>query len=301
MNPRAKLLRHGDRLRSWFKGEVSLPILVEIAPTNSCNASCPWCDFKGKHGTININKAIMLSTLKELIRTGVKAINWTGGGEPTLHPNFNEFVAEAHRLGIEQGLFTNAYTEIENPEVFKWIRISLTDEEFEPIQRPGGHFGICVNMLITTSGKKLREWCKYARDMGASYFQVRPALQGNYKKQSFLLPPGYLKEYETRDFKVILSDYKFMDATKPHGYSRCYGYHFCPSIDWCGKVGVCLYRMDEEKYVFGDLNKQTFTAIWHHKRVAEGLVNGGCQNCCKNHEINKLLFEAKHVKEINFL
>lgn len=301
MNPQAKLLRHGDRVQAWLGNGYTLPVLVEIAPTNFCNATCPWCDFKGKHGNIYINKAIMLSTLKELARMGVKAINWTGGGEPTLHPNFNEFVVEAHKLGLEQGLFTNAYLEIENPEMFEWIRISLTDEEFEPIKAPRGYFGICVNMTADTPQAKLIEWCTRARDMGVEYFQVRPALEGYYRVQSLMLPPAYLKDYETSDFKVILTAYKFRDATKPHGYSQCYGYHFCPSIDWRGKVGVCLYRMGEEKYVLGDLNKESFVRIWCYKNKLKGLVDDECQNCCKNHEINKLLFEAKHIEHRNFL
>jgi len=300
LNPQAKLLRHGDRVKAWFEGMVPMPILVEIALTDECNASCPWCDFKNKHGNTYINRNTLLSTLKELARIGVKAVNWTGGGEPTLHPNFSEFVAEAHKLGIEQGLFTNAYLSIENPEMFKWIRISLTDKGFKLIKKPNGYFGICVNILVDTTEKRLRACCTLSRVMGAKYLQVRPALVEDYKKQPLLSIPQYLKEYETDDFKVILTPYKFEDATKPHGYDRCYGYHFCPSIDWRGKVGVCLYRMGEERYVFGDLNKDTFTKIWYHKDVSIDLVNENCQNCCKNHVINKLLFEAKHVEHANF-
>lgn len=301
LNPQSKLLWHGDRVRNWLEGGDPSPILIEIATTGFCNATCPWCFFKDKNAGGSIDKDIMLRTLRELAKIGVKAINWTGGGEPTLHPNFDEFVTEAYALGLEQGLFTNAYLEIKKSSMFKWIRISLTDKEFKPIKRPKGYFGICVNMLVDMPPEKLREWCEEARDINARYFQVRPALEGNYLKQPMMIIPSYLKEYETDDFKVILTLYKFKEAVIPHEYDKCYGYHFCPSINWKEKVGVCLYRMGEEKYIFGDLKEKSFTEIWHHKKISNNLVNEGCQNCCKNHEINKALFMAKQMEQINFL
>lgn len=301
LNPQSKLLWHGDRVRNWLEGGDPSPILIEIAPAGFCNATCPWCFFKDKNAGGSIDKDIMLRTLRELAKIGVKAINWTGGGEPVLHPDFNEFVSTAHALGLEQGLFTNAYLEIENPTMFKWIRISLTDREFEPIKRPEGYFGICVNMLISTTERKLKEWCKEARNMGAKYFQVRPALVGYHANQPLISPPWYLEKYGTDNFKIILTLYKFEEAVIPRRYDRCYGYHFCPSIDWNGKAGVCLYRMEEEKYILGDLKEKTFTEIWQQKNCSEDLIDDKCQNCCKNHEINKILSEAKQLKHVNFL
>ena len=301
LDPQSKLLHHGDRVKSWLEGGNPPPILIEIAPTGHCNATCLWCFFKDKNDDGQIDKDTMLQTLKELAKIGARAINWTGGGEPTLHPNFDEFITKAHALGLEQGLFTNAYLEIENASMFKWIRISLTDKEFKPIKKPEGYFGICVNILVDTLPEKLRKWCKEARDMGAKYFQVRPALEGYYKRQPKMPLPLYLGEYETENFKVLLTPYKFKEATFPHEYKQCYGYHFCPSIDWKGKVGVCLYRMHENKYIFGDLNENGFIDIWQNKVVADNLVDAGCQNCCKNHEINKALFAAKQAEQVNFL
>lgn len=302
LNPQSKLFKHGGKVEDWLRGVRNpIPVLVEIAPIGFCNASCPWCFFREKHSNGSIDKDVVLRTLGELAGMGVRAVNWTGGGEPTLHPNFNDFVIKSHELGLEQGLFTNAYLEISNSMMFKWIRISLTDKGFQPIKKPRGFFGICVNMLEDTSPMELSEWCIEAKDMGAKYFQVRPALEGHYEIQPSISIPLYLKVYETDNFKVLLTPYKFEEATLPRGYDRCYGYHFCPSIDWNGKVGVCLYRMEEENYVFGNLKEKTFTEIWCHKDPPLNLIDEKCQNCCKNHEINKALFEATRVEHENFL
>ena len=59
--------------------------------------------------------------------------------------------------------------------------------------------------------------------------------------------------------------------------------------------------MGEEKYVFGDLNRKSFVSTWIRKDVPMNLVDAKCQNCCKNHEINKILFTAKQARCVNFL
>ena len=100
-NPQAKLVRHIDRLESWFNTDRCNPILVEIAPTGFCNAKCSWCSFKDKHTNEKIKTSTLLGILDDLPRLGVRAINWTGGGEPTLHPDFTRFVEYAERLGIK--------------------------------------------------------------------------------------------------------------------------------------------------------------------------------------------------------
>ena len=200
LNPQSKLLWHGDRVKSWLEGATPPPVLVEIAPVGYCNASCPWCFFKDKNDGGRIDPKVMLNTLRVLKWRGVKAVNWTGGGEPTIHPDFESFVYRAKELGLEQGLFTNAYVEV--PNLFKWVRVSLTDREFD-FKTPKGYFGVCVNLLPNTKEEKLIEWCRKARDLRARYFQVRPALIGHWSKQPILTPPVYLKDFETPEFKVF--------------------------------------------------------------------------------------------------
>ena len=38
---------------------------------------------------------------------GIKSITWTGGGEPTVHNDFLQFIKYADKYGIKQGLNTN--------------------------------------------------------------------------------------------------------------------------------------------------------------------------------------------------
>lgn len=299
-NPILKLLYHGDRVKKWLEGDDIFPILVEIAPTGYCNADCPFCFFKSKRNNSQINKDVMIKTLRELSNNGIKAINWTGGGEPTLHPNFSEFVEVAYSVGLKQGLFTNAYQEIPNQNIFDWIRITLTDKEFDIIKIPKVFFGICVNQTQDNTEDQINKWCIKAKEIGASYFQIRPALIGNYIDQQKLLIP-MIKKHQTKNFKVYLTLYKYIKSTIKKKYNKCYGHYFSPSINWNGKLGTCLYMVNDSKYVFGDLNVDSFSSIWKKRIISDDLVTDLCQNCCKCSEINDILFKAKELKHVDFI
>jgi len=308
-NPQMKLLWHWDKISSWLKSNDTIPVLIEISPTNYCNANCPWCFYAGTHNGQGISKDVMIKTLSDMASIGIKAISWTGGGEPTLHPDFNEFIEKAYKLGFAQGIFTNAFdyekNHIDNPEYFEWIRISLTEKYMDGIDKKllaeyvqsKTPVGICMN-LTRDNYDKAYEYAKQAKELGLYYFQVRPALEKSYKDQKDLPVPYKLKELEDSKFKIFLSEYKFVDATQPKNYDICYGHYFCPVIDFNGDVNVCMYKLGQEPYIFGNLYKQNFIDIWNSKKrkkiKASKLIDENCQVCCKNHEINKLLYHIKH-------
>ncbi len=307
-NPQMKLLWHWDEIASWARNDNSVPILVEISPTNYCNANCPWCFYAGAHNGKHIKRETMLKALSDMADLGVRAISWTGGGEPTLHPNFKEFVEKAHRLKLKQALFTNALDyklNWVNPDLFEWIRISLTEKYVDGIDKKllkeyvksKTKIGICLN-LTKKNQSQMEKMVRQSRRLGVDYFQVRPALVKSYKDQPSFKIPYHLKSLEKPKFKVYLSEYKFIDSTQAREYNVCYGHNFCPIIDFDGDVNVCMYKLGQKPYVFGNLYKNSFIEIWHSKRrkkiKACNLVNEDCQVCCKNHEINKLLFYIKN-------
>lgn len=299
-DPKAKLLWHGDRIKQWLETGKSKPVLVEISPTGFCNARCPWCFFKDKVEPVMLSKNLVNAMMTGLCSVGIRAINWTGGGEPTLHPNLSDMVIAADLYGFEQGIFTNAYKPIPHEDLFKWIRISLTSEWFKPIVKPKVPFGICLNQIESQTEHELRQICMDALKFGASYFQIRPALAGSHQKQVPMEPPLYLKDIETDEFRVYITEYKYEEAVLPREYSRCYGYHFCPSIDWYGNVCACLYMNKEPKCLFGNINNEPIESIW--QRIPNSVsVLDECQTCCKNHEINRLLDSAKKVEQVNFI
>ena len=305
--PQAKLLYHGERVKKWLEGEKTYPILVEIDPNDYCNAKCPWCIFRGYDTGTNIDSKVLLKALKELRVKGLKAISWTGGGEPTLHPDFNFMVEECHKYGLKQGLFTNGIgSKRVDPKLFSWVRFSLTDKYYNGLNKDlveeyRQHTTVGITVYIVPENEHLLlDFARKAKEMRFAYFQVRPALARDFVNQANIHLPVELKKLETNDFKVTLSGYKFNDFQKRPEYKECYGYFFCPTIDHRGDVRVCNYFLDDDKYKLGNIHEKSILEIIDN--YPESIkVTENCQICCKNNEINKILYAVKNIEFPDFL
>lgn len=299
--PQEKLLLHFDRINDWLNGKNVAPINVEISPSNKCNLHCSYCFYKNTHDTTIIDFDKLKDALSDMKKIGVKAISWTGGGEPTLHPQFNELVKYANSLGLKQGLFTNGTNDIKYPEVFEWIRVSVSDNKLfgDYIQNwsKSTIVGVCTNVTME-NWKDLESLRKEAEEKNANYFQIRPALSLPGKTQT-KLPENNIFDIVKQNAKipVSLTDYKWEDYCKPKPYDKCYGHVFCPFIDTNGDVLSCAYHLKNSEYIFGNIYEKSFSEIWEERNSQKIKISPNCQTCCKNSEINELLYLLKHGKE----
>lgn len=156
-NPQAKVLANVENVLEFIETGNTAPVLVEFDPSNACNHGCYFCissyihlpeskDLETFDRSI-MPKDLMLSVCKDLIDMGVKAINWTGGGEPTLNPHLKHAIKYiGENSDIKMGMFTNGTlldkfdlfdTIVDN---FTWLRFSVdagTPKTFNWIRRPG--------------------------------------------------------------------------------------------------------------------------------------------------------------------
>ncbi len=141
-NPFAKVLSHLDTVDKYLKNQKYDPITIEIDPSNSCNHSCPFCisghlhlkKFKGTElfNRTMLSEPVFQNLIEDLTKTNIKAINWTGGGEPTQNPYLGRAISFIKKNSkIEMGMFTNGSL-IERFDLFEifvksleWIRISI--------------------------------------------------------------------------------------------------------------------------------------------------------------------------------
>ncbi len=83
---------------------------VYIEPTSTCNLNCPVCvrnSWDEPTGTMDMATYRRLAAgLSEV--PSLRTMAFWGLGEPLLHPDIVEMVAEAKRLGAETELITNA-------------------------------------------------------------------------------------------------------------------------------------------------------------------------------------------------
>ena len=299
-NPQAKLASQENFLK-FLKGEKVYPINIEISLSHTCNAHCSWCFYTNTHVAKKegmMDKDILFQLVQDLSELGIKAISWTGGGEPTLHPDFSEVVDLTDSLGIKQGLFTNALLKAEyDPAKFEWIRISNTDKDWnikniEYLRSKAKVLGLAYN--YSGNDKEVKDALEIGNDIKVDYVQVRQAL--NLR--------GYVTERkppEINDPLLFITKYKFDNSSNPHGYSKCYGFNFVPFVWYNGNVDVCGYMNKHGKpYTLGNLKEKRVKQIFDESPRHVPVV-GTCQVCCKNHEINKLINNAMELKDKEFV
>jgi len=103
-----KLYWHLDRVLADQRGELIAPIYVEISPTDRCNHQCIFCglDFVRGGGHV-LPTDTFLTRIEEMGRLGVRSVNFSGEGEPLLHPDTPTFIAACARAGMDVALATN--------------------------------------------------------------------------------------------------------------------------------------------------------------------------------------------------
>ena len=108
------------------------PVSINLDLTSACNFACPHCVDSG---IINTGKYLELETIKQTIDTlqerGLLSIILIGGGEPTLHKNFEEIVRHIKSKGLQLGIVTNGSRLFKVATIADllgdddWLRLSL--------------------------------------------------------------------------------------------------------------------------------------------------------------------------------
>jgi MoaA/NifB/PqqE/SkfB family radical SAM enzyme len=312
--PGLKLARHKE-LGQYLLGEFVPPINIEISPSGTCNAACPWCFYRQEQGTIKgldgtmFRESRMEGLVQEFAGMGVKSISWTGGGEPSMHPSFPKFVEMAHWAGLKQGIFTNALKIPQyNPSLFEWIRVSKTNnpwnEDSLSILRQCKTLGLCINYRGSEDDELVSETLKIVERLDkikespkhTTYLQVRPALK-------ILGDKTIVKTPAIEHPLLKITEYKFLGSNSEREYAECEAFHFAPFIWPDGDVDVCGYHRKDKAFLLGNLYEQgekgRFSYIMKNAPRKIPVANS-CQICCKLNAMNSMINMMRHLEDIDF-
>lgn len=131
-----------DRLATLRTGVTPAPVHVQLVLSDLCNQDCGFCAYRMSAGLSNElfpdgkrknpNRMIPAEKAREIIddcaAIGVKGLQFTGGGEPTMHPDHLEMFTLAQRHGIATALVTNGVNlDPTHPAVrgMSWVRVSV--------------------------------------------------------------------------------------------------------------------------------------------------------------------------------
>lgn len=221
-----KVFHHADRLRVLRAGGNPAPAQVQLVISDFCNQSCAFCAYRWEGYASNelfrvirpdgsadnnprrmIPLAKVLEILDDCRDMGVGAVQVTGGGEPTAHPDHPAILAGVLDRGLDLALVTNGIVLRDGvPELLtraKWVRVSIdagTAETYASIRRvPASQFErawenvrrICaardaagsdvivgVGFVVTKDNwREVRHAAQLARDAGVDNIRISAVFQ----------------------------------------------------------------------------------------------------------------------------
>lgn len=338
-----KVFAHLDRMAAWQRGGKPAPVTIEWDLSNRCVLGCTYggaiCHFAHTHtrgpwmsrdrrlpmlyeGTGDqAHPDLVFRVLDEMAETGVRGIVWTGGGEPTTHPRWMEFVETAADRGIEQGMYTlggllTPKTGALLASKATWVVVSLDCataidyhtskgvplERFEAacdgVRSLVGHratVGVSF-MLHEDNWRKAPAMLELSRSLGASYTTFRPAIAEGPTTSLV----GVQRDWITEALPLLdsLSQEADVECDPPRfaayrdwtgrSYETCHGIKFNATVTPDGRVWVCPQRRGLDGSMLGDLRNESFADIWA-KHPGQWTELADCRVMCRLHLLNTVL------------
>ena len=308
-----------DRLQELREGRQPNPVHVQMILSDLCNQNCSFCAYRmdgyssnqlfsilEPDGTKNNNpnrmipyeKAIeILNDCKEL---GVRAIQFTGGGEPTVHPKHREIFAHTQALGLDWAVVTNGMLfrdgVVDLLAAAAWVRISLdagTDESYVAIREaPKGTYRrvldniqalrkrrdelksklvIGVGYVVTKDNwREVLQGARNAKESGADNVRI----SGIFQNDGIAYFDGFYDEaVELVRQAEALSDDSFsvfnrfdartqdLEQANPD-YEFCGQQHFTTYIGGDQNVYRCCVLAYNDRGKIGSIKEQSFKDLW---------------------------------------
>lgn len=185
-----KLIFHTEAVEDFVTNGLPTPITVQIAPTSRCNLNCEFCSNVNREKNQDLEFEQIKSMLINL--DGVRSIEITGGGDPTLYPQINELILWAHKARLRIGFITNGialdHLYRESLDALTWLRVSLNSLDYVndiKIPKIKGTLGFSFVLDIKKrfAGPVRERIDKYIKRYNPAFVRIVPNCQNSYKDQ----------------------------------------------------------------------------------------------------------------------
>lgn len=326
--------------RHYYDQERKGPVMVDIHPTLACQNRCYFCISANPHITgvehenFSRGKSIdwedLKRTIGELKSLGVKSVQLTGGGEPTLYPHFSDLLEELEpmRVGlITNGVVLGEYAK-EVVDHCNWVRVSLDAVGGEMYRQIKGVDN--YHMVVDGIGKV----CAARRELksprfGIGYVLTNESIRGivdvamefsqtcvDYIQFRDVVERGrtFDNAYRTRinqkveearevsSSEIIYTSHK--DETVDDS-ARAKKMPLCEATDYVAVIGAdsniygCCHLEYQDFASYGSIKERSFTDIWMNRprvNISEAL----CWNC-RFTKVNKILDGLRNIEDGDFI
>lgn len=336
-----KIFRYKDKIDSLPREveEIKPPVHIRIKPTNVCGHNCWYCAYKsddlqlGKDMVTKdyIPKDKMMEIIDDIIDMGVKAVTFSGGGDPFYYPFFLDTVKKLAKSPVQfASLHNGSRLRGELAEVFAhhatWLRISIDgwdDESYAQYRgiREGEFTKVIKNMQ---NFKKLNGKCylgisyiidqknaphvfnftKRLKEIGVDSVKMSACIVDDdvYKNNAYHKEIYDLVKDQIQRAKEELADTSFEVYDSYHELEDRFfkDYTWCPFLQMLAVIGADLniYPCQDKAYnltdgVIGSIKHQRFKDFWFSDKEKFFKINPSviCNHHCIANHKNKVILE----------
>ncbi|MFA5147163.1 MAG: radical SAM protein [Candidatus Omnitrophota bacterium] len=338
---RTKIFHFKDKLDSLplSADKIMAPLHIRIKPTNVCGHNCSYCAYRaddlqlGKDmvKTDHIPEAKMMEMIDDIAGMGVKAVTFSGGGDPFCYPYLLKAVKKISGTAVKFAALTNGSRLTgETAEVFSsrgtWLRVSMDgwddksyssyrgvpEGEFAKViknmkgfKKLGGGCYLGVSIIIDkTNAGHLYGFMKLLKDIGVDSVKASPCITSNDGAENNLYHrPIFDKvKEEIRKAAGDLADGTFEINDSYHELDEKFrkAHTWCPYLQILPVIGADLniYPCQDKAYnleegLIGSIRDCRFRDFWFSDKNAFFKINPSihCNHHCVANEKNKMILE----------
>ena len=261
------------------------PITADIFLNSACNNKCPYCTYARykQRSSSYMTFEDFTRNITILLANGVKGVILTGGGEPTISPDFDKITKWLETYSIPYGINTNF-------NVFKaikpnYLKISLDGYDRESYQKSRGvdkYDTVISNIkeyLIYKHSSKLNtavgiqtvatniedvvRFYEAHKGLDVDYFNIRPMestcgeyYQDAHARNERIAILSYLQDIHEKDSRVCIN-YKWHEVKTQ--FDKCYANFSQIAINENSEVMYCCHKPYEI------IGKLTDSDIWEKR------------------------------------
>lgn len=333
-----KVFHHRDKIDQLKAGEQTVPLQVHLIISDLCNQDCSFCAYRMSGYTTNElfkvvhpesgevnnnpNRKIpyekCLEILDDCAEMGVKAIQITGGGEPSVHPDHTKIYQAVLDRGMELALVSNGV--IFKPETIPlllqstWARFSVdagNPESYTRIRnvsakhhermwnnvtelaaekkRTGSNVTIGMGFVVTDDNwSEVGQFAELAKKAGVDNIRISAVFQPDNEKyfDQFFDKAAELcrktkEKYEDENF-IVFNNFgeRYADlAQAAPDYSFCGYQELVTYIGGDLNVYRCCVTAYNQQGMVGSLAGQRFKDLWNSEQKKKNFSCFDAKSC----------------------
>ena len=326
-----------DRIQALSNRKLAAPVHVRIKPINRCNHDCWYCAYRVSNLQLgeDMNEKELIAEEKmhqivdDLIDMKVRAVTFTGGGEPLIYKPLAKIIKKLVKGGIKVGALSNGSNlKGEMADVFAeyatWIRVSLDAWDGESYAQARSVNKSAFNKLMKNladfasrnsdcelgtsfiidekNANHIFETVQNLKDCGVKHVKLAGVVVSNdgvennkyHKEIKSIVRDEIEKSLGISDssFKV-LDHYHDLDERFERDYNMCPTIQFTPVIGGDSYVYTCQDKAYTEGGKLGSIKDASFKDFWFSEENLQRAyaVNPSihCKHNCANHQKNQII------------